>query len=1016
MNEVKLLLVYLCRFKVCKGLFLLWLMVCTTNNASAQNIIPRFETIGVNDGLSQSSVYNIYQDKKGFMWFGTADGLNRYDGQFIKVFKVKGSAYNANCIRGQISEDSAGNIWYTNETGIFCYDVLTEQLTKKLALTEADQAAGIFIDEQDVFWMLCTDGVAGYNIGTKKWVQYSSYKLNQGYSNATGFRTATDKQHNIWFKDNGYGVHYFNTQTKQYRHYEMDKPVSCLYYKDGQLYYWYNNTLIIADAGVKTLSTIKGTAQSRSGVMIGILPDAYRRIWLVTSNAGLLCYDVLSGKFISYKHDTSRQKSLPFDITRSVYIDRFDNLWVGTDGGGVGRLDLKPAKFNLFPMNEGDYPTLTDYFIKCFYEDERGRIWFGTQNNGLNILDPADRSIKNYSGINTPGTLVSAIIKDASGAILVAGSMGIYAFNETRQSFKPVKLKGIPTQYFKKGSSFITKFRQLKNGEIIASAALGLIKIKKDVQGRYEANYAAGDQFQGMFTDVIEMPDKSLYATSPVFGLRHFKPGGSKYVDTDTQLQGMDLKALHIDEKDANRLWVSSGVGLISYNIGTKKITTYTETNGMANAYVYGVLQDKTGNLWISTNGGLSYFDRGKNAFQNYTANDGLQSNEFNTASYYKSKKGTLYFGGIKGFNWLDPETFYKGRHQPVVAITAILVDDKPYFENTRYLNTHSIELPYDKGSLAISFAALDYTMPTANKISYMLGNWDNKWVITAYKNVRYAKLSPGKYKFMVKAVNGDGVWSKMQYINVHIKAPFWQQAWFYLMAVMCALGIIIYFTWLLSQIKIKRRLRLLEKQHAIDAERNRIGRDMHDEIGSGLTHIALLSELIQTQHKTEMAIKADVGNISAAARKLVTNMSEIIWALNPHNDTLENLLAYTREQMQQYFEPFNMVLEVNFPDTVPDLPLTNEQRRNLYLVTKEALNNAMKHARASGINLSFETHNGNLQFAVTDNGCGLAEAGSRLNCNGLKNMRKRMEDIGGSIAWQNNKTGGLTVLYTIPS
>jgi signal transduction histidine kinase len=486
-------------------------------------------------------------------------------------------------------------------------------------------------------------------------------------------------------------------------------------------------------------------------------------------------------------------------------------------------------------------------------------------------------------------------------------------------------------------------------------------------------------------------------------------------VDEGIRLKGMDLKALQIDEKDASQLWISSGVGLISYNIRTQKIETYTQANGMANTYAYGVLQDKAGNLWVSTNGGLSCFDRAKRTFQNYTANDGLQNNEFNTASYYKSKKGILYFGGIKGFNWFDPETFYKGMHHPAVAITAILVDDKPYFKNTGYLNTHYIQLPYDKNSLAISFAALDYTMPAANKISYMLGNWDNKWVTTANKNVRYAKLLPGKYKFMVKAANGDGVWSKVQYMDIYIKAPFWQQGWFYVMALMCGAGIIIYVTWLLSQIKTKRRLQQLEKQHAIDAERNRIGRDMHDEIGSGLTHIALLSELIQTQHKTELAIKADVGNISAAARKLITNMSEIIWALNPYNDTLENLLAYTREQMQQHFQPFEMVLEIDFPDAIPDLTLTNEQRRNLYLVTKEGLNNAMKHANAGLISLSFKAANDHLHFEVTDNGPGLPEAGSRLNCNGLKNMRKRMEDIGGTIAWQNNKTCGLTVLYTLP-
>jgi len=187
----------------------------------------------------------------------------------------------------------------------------------------------------------------------------------------------------------------------------------------------------------------------------------------------------------------------------------------------------------------------------------------------------------------------------------------------------------------------------------------------------------------------------------------------------------------------------------------------------------------------------------------------------------------------------------------------------------------------------------------------------------------------------------------------------------------------------------------------------------MHDEIGSGLTHIALLSELIQTQQKTERAIKNDLGNISAAARKLVESMSEIIWALNPQNDSLENLLSYIREQMQQFFEPFEIALTVDFPDEVPLIKLSNEQRRNLYLVTKEALNNVMKHANASKVKLSMRVDKGIIAFEVTDNGNGMQCSTDRKAGNGLKNMRKRMEDIGGAIEWVDQEKG-VKVVYTL--
>jgi signal transduction histidine kinase len=434
----------------------------------------------------------------------------------------------------------------------------------------------------------------------------------------------------------------------------------------------------------------------------------------------------------------------------------------------------------------------------------------------------------------------------------------------------------------------------------------------------------------------------------------------------------------------------------------------------MTNSYVYGVLEDSQHNFWISTNMGLSFFNRGENTFQNYSVKDGLQSNEFNTQAFYKGPSGNMYFGGIKGFNWFNPNAVKTiAASQPGVAITSISIDDKPYVGGKLFTKNKTISLPYDHNNINLQFAALDFTRPQANKIKFILQGWDKSWITTVDKNMRYTHLLPNKYVFRIKAANSDGVWSSEERMVIIVNAPFWQQTWFFILWGVVFLALIIYVTYFVSQQRIKKRLRQLEKQHAIDAERNRISRDMHDEIGSGLTHIALLSELIQTQQKTERAIKIDLGNISAAARKLVESMSEIIWALNPQNDSLENLLSYIREQMQQMVEPFNPVLKIDFPHEVPDIKLSNEQRRNLYLVTKEALNNVLKHAAACHVKLSLHLEMDKLNFEVKDDGVGMPAKTGRLAGNGLKNMRKRMEDIGGTIDWVNPEKG-LKVVYTL--
>ena len=236
-------------------------------------------------------------------------------------------------------------------------------------------------------------------------------------------------------------------------------------------------------------------------------------------------------------------------------------------------------------------------------------------------------------------------------------------------------------------------------------------------------------------------------------------------------------------------------------------------------------------------------------------------------------------------------------------------------------------------------------------------------------RSARYGNLPPGSYTLKLKVANADGIWSNEEKINIIIQAPFWKTNWFIAAITLLLLGVIIYITFSISQQKAKRKLRLLENQIAVDAERNRISADMHDEIGSSITHIALLSELIQAQQKVTPDLKKDINIIATSARKLVQTMSEIIWALNPQNDTLENLLAYIREQSYQYFESLEMQFTIDFPDEVPDIKLSNAERRNLYLVTREALNNAMKHAEGSAIQLTMECTKINCSFYVTDNG-----------------------------------------------
>jgi signal transduction histidine kinase/streptogramin lyase len=744
--------------------------------------------------------------------------------------------------------------------------------------------------------------------------------------------------------------------------------------------------------------------------------DAYHRLWVTTIDNGLLCYNEVTGKSMIYLHNNSVQKSLPINILSDTYIDRSDNLWIGTDGGGVSKADLKPPKFNLFPLNEGDYTFLKDYFVKCFYEDQQGRIWFGTYSSGLNRFDPVTGELKNYNhpGKRTglPGSIISSIFKDKQGLLWVAYSTGVAIYNEKNDSFKPVKLNGIPS--LNKKNYFIYKIIQLQNGELLAATRVGFMTIRKK-----ERIYTGffGDikpEAHLVLTDVVEMADHTLWATSPVRGLSHYSKQGNDFKLIERKFPSIDLRSIHQDEINSRILWIGTGIGLLRFNTLTGDCTRYDERNGMASSYVYGILEDDQQNIWLSNNKGICFFNRKTQVFKNYTVKDGLQSNEFNTQAFYKSATGTLYFGGVRGFNWFKPQAAKIVRVTiPGVAITDIDIDNQPYIKDASFFKAKTIILPHDRNNISFRFAALDYTRPAANRIQFILQGWEKNWSTSTDEMVRYAHLEPESYLLRVKAANGDDSWSKEESLIIVIKTPFWQTPWFYISAGISLLGIVIYSTYLLSQQKIKKHLRELEKQQAINAERNRISRDMHDEIGSGLTHIALLSELINTQKKTGIAIKNDVGNIALAARKLVESMSEIIWALNPQNYLAENLLAYTREQMQNYYAPFDLKLIIDFPDQAPNIKLSNEQRRNLYLVTKEGLNNVLKHAKATSVTLRVGFSGSCMQFEISDNGTGLDNKKVKTTGNGLKNMRKRMDDISGNIEWISSSRG-LCVRYSL--
>ena len=476
----------------------------TGRSVYSQNIIPRFEHLGVNDGLPHSSVYSIIQDKRGFMWFGTPDGLCRYDGSALLGFKYNSANTNDiinNFVRGKMFEDKAGSIWYSNESGIYKWDSFKEKIVKVKSFKKNEFGNVAFnavaLDDEGLLWLFnVVHGIFKFDIASGGFVQYP-LPGNIDYSTIQLLYNTVDNAGNIWLRivSNNDPYIVFNKSSHKYSTQLKNDPPQAIFFSKQKKVYAYEDRLVYEDVKsnefkttIKTINNKKISFYSFDGIR-----DNYGRLWMTARGNGLFYYDEINDRFQEYHHDNSKIKSLPFDLTTCLYIDRSQNLWIGIDGGGVAKLDLKQPKFNLFPLSEGDYPVLSDYFTKCFYEDEKGRVWFGSHNNGLNILDNKTNQLINYhyeknNPNSIPGNIVGGILKDHNGNMWIGSSGGISLFDEKNASFKTIPILHLPKLH-PEMNIFVYKMTALKNGDLLAATLSGLVKIAKQSNGSYQGFY-----------------------------------------------------------------------------------------------------------------------------------------------------------------------------------------------------------------------------------------------------------------------------------------------------------------------------------------------------------------------------------------------------------------------------------------------------------------------------------------------------------------------------------------------
>ncbi|HCF63882.1 MAG TPA: two-component regulator propeller domain-containing protein [Ferruginibacter sp.] len=1004
-------------------------LLCTNGIAQTNN---EFIQIGVNNGLSQNSVHDIFQDSKGFLWIATADGFNRYDGIRFKVYKHRyGDTASTNIpadyIQAGIQEDSNENLWLIAGDNLVQFNKRNNRFhtvynLRSNPLFSFNNNQCFLMPVRDEMWVFG----AGHTILK---VQIHSKKVQLMKLPAGVQHVFKEGNGNRLFVNMPNGCNQLIPESMQLVPTGIrDSVHSISGIGDYGWAYISSNTIRLYHAPTRTtreLKTMNETAGVKDAQFVNITSWNNNLLFVVVSGKGLLKYDLKHDKTTFFSSIPGDPGSLSINYIRKTFIDRSDNLWLATEGGGLSKLDLKHRKFNSYPIGVFNIQNPANLMIKSIFA-HGSTIYAGTFAKGLYMIDTAtlEVRVKHYpkAGNKSATGPITVLYQDTRKRLWMnAGNVIGYTNMQTGEWIAydtlPESNDNVYSIYEVAPDTFMIGC--LKRVYRVIALPNGRVKLDDSKVYQHPG-------IKGLVQSIVPNGKGEWYIGIVENGFRRCLIQGDTFQMLDSGMMQTGVRHFYPDVANG-WVWIASDNGLIAYNEHTRKFVLFDESDGLSNSHVYAILPESNHAIWISTNKGLNRIEFEKHpdkmvairSVQVFTQKNGLQSNEFNSGAWFAYNRSQMIFGGVTGINWFNNRQIVSNHHKPEVVLTGVLVNEQPVQTDTAVQYLTTLRLPHQQNALSVTFAALEFTNPEVNQYAYRMAGADDDWVQGSHE-VRYAGLSPGTYRLWVKASNNDGVWGEpRQLLKIIIEPPFWQTWWFKVLAVILITSLTAMGVRYIIRKRVKEKMRALEMQQALNEERLRISRDMHDEMGTGLTKISLLSEVAR---QSELGATGDktlgmLQDITGTARGLTQKMGEIIWMLNPVNDTLDSLAAYLKEYVFLTTDALNLDVVTDFPDQIPSVKLSHEKRRQLLLVTREALHNALKHSKATQLIFALEVQPHGFQFVFSDNGTGFSSSEKQsLNGkhNGLKNMQWRMEQINGFFTVESEPGKGTTLLYGI--
>lgn len=980
-------------------------------SGKGQDGFPRFRQFGLAEGLSTSSVTAICQDNEGKIWVGTHDGLNCLYGTFFKTWyqdRTNPHALNQSAISDLLC-DRNGILWIaTYGGGLNCLNPVTQTFVPvplPLKNKNWNQANCLAEDKQGRIWIGFYEGLLIYNPADGS---VQTFDRIPGTQRAFPIlEIAFDETGNAFLATPFEGMFALTTKkvmlSVPFEQFQKEPNGIGFFHR---IYSRKQGILACSQSGPLYFRIVKNNLVWEKSTdlpdkeILAWLKDSQSRTWLPAANSELILLNKDSKPVpvgLPYKG------RYPGDRISEMVQDKWGGVWIGSTNG-LSYTHPQLSKFSSWSFDTRSQEEGLKIVWSIYSDDDRN--FFLGSERGLFLFNK-----DKFSSIRIPFAdgkrekVVYSFLKTSTNRLLAGTSQGIF-------EIIPEGNGHLAKRVFDQVDGVISAMKELPDGDLLIGTYDDRGVYRLDAFGRLKQHFlktsSGNENLINNSVNCFQVSSEGKIWIGTDEGFSLYDPASNKFDNSIFELLPKDSKYSSLIYGIADldqQLWIGTfGSGILVFDKQLRSFKQLGIKEGMPNESVYQVIQ-KGDEIWASTNKGLCLINRKSCKIRVFTEGDGLQSNEFNHfASFINPKTKTVYFGGLEGFDEVSriirPENFNPPR---VVISSARLLGDSG--EQLLPLDGKPWKLNYRQQNIEVEFAALNYLMPEKNRFAYVLSSPSmrsgTRIPLGEKTKITLTNLLPGEYKLQIFGANNEGIWSAKPYeMDFEIEPPFWQTSIFRILVGLLIIGSLL----LIFRLYLKARLRdqtlIFEKKEAVRLERNRISAEMHDDLGSGLTSIKMLSELLNL--RTDQQPPPELQKIAIRSDELVESLNTIVWALNDRNDQLEPMVAYLRSFIRSQFEEYQMELQME-ASVSPELAqweIQGELRRNIFLIVKESIHNIFKHSGADLAKVRIVANSDTLDIWLEDNGKGMTKEEHEIFGNGLKNLKERAISVGGTISF----------------